>query len=607
LKSFISFKQKLIITYIVFIVFPISVLGFGAYHLYSQAMEKKVSDFAEQVTVSTASNVEMYIKELERFTLQPYYNREIQDMLSIDQNLDSLSLLEKKVIIEKNFSVWQSQRESVERIYFFGYPGTDHNQIYNQGYLPPNFTVEMMPWYEQFSKSNENITFLSLHKPLTNFSNELIENQNVFSLVRKIYKSTTLLEYAGYFEVDFKLDEVKKIMDLVNLGKNGTIFIMDSNRQIVYTNDAIDTQLLTNLPAISTDKQGQQILKIGKQKNIVVYSKVGHYGWTVVGVVPVVQIVSGIDSVRNSMIVLGVVCILIAILISTGISYQITKPIYRLIDLIKRVETEDFHIEYKNPPRNEIGHLIMSIIRMSRKLDETIRNLYQAEIFRKESELQALKSQINPHFLFNTLEMIKMKAEMDEADSTVEMITALGKLVKFSIFRGNDFITFREEMDYLKNYFHIQESRYATRFEIVVDIEDVILDWYLPKIMIQPLIENAFYHGLEMKQGKGKLSVIIRRQQDNVAVQVIDDGLGISKGQLEELKLQFKSTLSGISSSKKGIGLANVYARMQLYFGNHYEMDIKSEKGTGTEISLVFPIIRNESEVNIYVSHHNRG
>lgn len=607
LRSFVSFKQKLIMTYMIFIVLPLSILGFGAYHFSSQAMEKKISDFAEQIAVSTASSVKMYIQELEKFTLQPYYHRELQDMMTIEQTSNSLSELDKKEFIEKNFSLWQSQRDSVEGIYYFAFPGTDHKRIYNQGYLPPDFTVEMMPWYKEFSRSSDNITFLSLHRQIIN-NNFYDENDEpkVFSLVRKIYKSTTMLEYAGYFEVDFKLDDIKKMMDLVNVEKNGSFIIMDNDQQVVYAHDSVDEQILTNLPVISAEQQGQQIIKIGKQKNIVVHTKVGQYGWTVVGFVPVAEIVAGIVSVRNSMILLGLVCIIIAIVISTGISYQITKPIYRLIALIKRVEMEDFQIEYINPPRNEIGHLIQSIIRMSRKLDETIRNLYQAEIVRKESELQALKSQINPHFIFNTLEMIKMKAEIDEADSTVEMITALGKLVRSSVFVGNDFITFREEMANLKNYFYIQENRYATRFEMIVEVEDGILDWYLPKIMIQPLVENAFYHALEMKQGKGKLSVIVQKQLNHVIVQVIDDGLGISKERLQQLMLQLQNSLSYTAISKKSIGLANVYARMQLYFGNDYRMEIKSEQGTGTEITLMLPIIQSESEVNVYVSRHNR-
>ncbi|MBM7567738.1 sensor histidine kinase [Paenibacillus sacheonensis] len=608
MKAFISFKQKLIITYVVFIVLPLTVLGFGAYYLYSQAMENKLSDFAEQVAVSTSSNIESYIQELEKFTLQPYYNRDLQDLLTLEKPSDPSEELEKKETIEKNFSLWQSQRESVQGIYYYDLPGTTaHPQIYNQGYLPPSFTVEMMPWYADFSESSENLTFLSLHRPPFGDANEAKSRQPVFSLVRKIYKSTTMLEYAGYYEVDFRLDDIKRIMDSVNLGENGSFFIMDGNQQIIYANDAIDEQLLANLPEISKDQQGKQRLTIGSKKNIVVYSKVGQYGWTVVGDVPVVQIVSGNNGVRNSMILLGLVCIAFAILLSTLSSIQITKPIYRLIALIKRVEMEDFHIEYANPPRNEIGHLIRSIIRMSRKLDETIRNLYQAEIFRKESELQALKSQINPHFLFNTLETIKMKAEIDEADSTVEMITSLGKLVKSSIYRGSDFITFREEREYLTSYFHIQEGRYATRFDMSVNVEDSLLDHYLPKLLIQPLIENAFYHGLELKQGKGKLAVAIRREQDTVIVQVTDDGLGISAERLEQLNEQFRSAMSGVARSGSSVGLANVHARMQLYFGSGYTMSIDSEPGVGTEITLVLPTIRSESEVNIYVSRHTRG
>ncbi|QHT59755.1 sensor histidine kinase [Paenibacillus lycopersici] len=609
MRTFISFKQKLIITYVVFIVLPLSVLGFGAYSLYRQAMENKLSDFARQVAVSTSSNIDNYMRELETFTLQPYYNRDLQDLLTLRKPLDPSDQLVKRETIEKNFSLWQSQRDSVQAINYFDLPapGTVLPQIYSTGNLTPGVTLETMPWYKDFSASEENLTFLSLHKPYFDSGQEAKNQPPVFSLVRKIYKSTTMLEYAGYFEVDFKLDGIKQIMDLVNLGESGSFFVMDDNGQIVYANSAVGSELLAALPKLPNGQHGKERVTIDNKENIVVYSKVGSYGWTVVGDVPVVQIVSGSSSVRNSMILLGLACIVIAILLSTWSSFQITKPIYSLIALIKRVEMEDFQISYANPPRNEIGHLIRSIIRMSRKLDETIRNLYQAEIFRKESELQALKSQINPHFLFNTLETIKMKAELDEADSTVEMITSLGKLVKASIYRGNDFIAFREEQEYLTNYFRIQESRYHTRFDMTVDVEDAVLDCYLPRITIQPLIENAFYHGLELKQGKGKLAVAIRSEGDSVVVTVTDDGLGIAPERLQQLHRQLRNGMAGVARSSGSVGIANVHARMQLYFGDSAAMSIASEPGVGTEIRLTLPIIRSESEVNVYVSRHTRG
>jgi len=607
MNRFLTFKQKLILTYMVFIVLPMSVLGLGAYGLYSDAMEKKVSDFAQQVAVSTASNIEMYIRELEQFTLMPYYGRDFQDTLTDDRGADPLLSIEVKETIEKNFSFWQSQRGSVENISYFSKPGVGQERIYSLGYLPPDLEVGKLPWFETFSGSDEIVTYLSLHQPA---STDLIQNTpppKVFSLIRKIYKSSTILITSGFFQVDFTLEDIERIMSRVNREKNGSFLLIDRDGQIVYSGDPVNEQLLAHIAELPSDGQDRQIVSMGSQKNIVVHHPVGKMGWTVVGYVPVSQIVFGIMQVRNSMILIGVVCIVLALIVSTGISYQITKPIYKLISLIKRVETEDFQIQYDNPPRNEIGQLIRSFIRMSRRLDETIRNLYQAEIVRQESELQALKSQINPHFLFNTLETIKMKAEIDEADATVDMITALGKLVKTSLHAGNDFNIFREEREYLNNYFYIQDNRYASRFDMTIDVEEELMEWYIPKLLIQPLVENAFYHGLEMKQGKGKLSVAIGREESHVKVVVTDDGLGMSPERLLRLRQSLDDGKQRLSQDEKSIGLANVFARIGLYFGSPYTMHIDSRPGEGTEIVLLLPPIKSESEVNIYVSRHNRG
>jgi Predicted signal transduction protein with a C-terminal ATPase domain len=606
MNRFLTFKQKLILTYMVFIVLPMSVLGLGAYRLYSDAMEKKVSDFAQQVAVSTASNIEMYIAELEQFTLMPYYNPDFQDMLTENKDPDPLLSLEVKKTVEKNFSFWQSQRDSVENISYFSKPGVGRERIYNLGYLPPDLEVDKLPWFESFDGSDDIVTYLSLHQPAPT---DLIQNTpppKVFSLIRRIYQSSTILITSGYFQVDFTLEDIERIMSRVNREKNASYLLMDKEGQIVYAGDPVDERLLPHIVELPSDVPSRQIVNTGNQKHIVVHHPVGKMGWTVVGYVPVSQIVSGIIQVRNSMILIGAVCIAFALIVSTGISYQITKPIYKLISLIKRVETEDFQIQYDNPPRNEIGQLIRSFIRMSRRLDETIRNLYQAEIVRQESELRALKSQINPHFLFNTLETIKMKAEIDEADGTVDMITALGKLVKTSLHAGNDFNTFREEREYLINYFYIQENRYASRFDMTIDVEEGLLDWYIPKLLIQPLVENAFYHGLEMKQGKGKLSVSIAREGACVKVAVTDDGLGIPPERLLHLRHNLDDGKQRGSQDERSIGLANVSARIRLYFGSPYTMRIDSLPGEGTEVVLLLPPIKSESEVNIYVSRHNR-
>jgi len=604
MNRFLTFKQKLVLTYIVFIVLPMSVLGLGAYRLYSDAMEKKVSDFVQQVAVSTASNIEMYIRELDQFTLMPYYNRELQDMLTDGKLLDPLQSIEVKETIEKNFSFWQSQRESVENITYFSRPGAGQRRVYSIGHA--NVKIEETQWYRAFGRSDEIMTHLSLHQPQGMGFVQNNEPNKVFSLIRKIYYPSTILETAGYFQVDFTLEDIARIMNSVNREKNGSFFLIDREEQVVFASDPVDEQLMNRVHDLQENSQSPQIVRMDNQNTIVVRHPVGKMDWTVVGYVPVSQIVSGITYVRNSMILIGLVCMVLAIIITTGISYQITKPIYKLISLIKRVETEDFQIQYDNPPRNEIGQLIRSFIRMSRRLDETIRNLYQAEIVRKESELRTLKSQINPHFLFNTLETIKMKAEIDEADATVDMITALGKLVKSSVHPGNDFITFREEREYLLNYFYIQENRYGTRFDITIHVDEELIDLYIPKLLIQPLVENAFYHGLEMKQGKGKLSVTIMQEENHVKVIIADDGLGIPLEQLQQIRHKLSMGTLKPTYDDKSIGLTNVAARIQLYFGSPYSMEIESRFGLGTEIVLLLPRIKSESEVDTYVSRYNR-
>lgn len=610
MKRILTFKQKLVLTYVVLIVLPMSVLGMGAYLLYSDTMEQKVSDFVQQVAVSTASNLEMYIRELEQFTLMPYYNKEFQDMLTDDNpSSDALHAIEVKEEIEKTFSFWQSQRDSVEKITYFSKPGSGEQRVYSTGFPYDNLKVEEAPWDERvFSASDRILTYLSLHQLANTGYAQRTEPTHVFSLIRKIYYSSTMMETAGYMQFDFTLEDIGRIMNRINREENGSFFLLDQERRVVFASQPIDEGVLEHVVGQpETAPHAPQIVKLNQQNKILVRHPVGKMGWTVVGYVPVSQLVSGIANVRNSMILIGLVCIVLAIMITTTISHRMTRPIYKLIGLIRRVEAEDFQIRYDDPPRNEIGQLIRSFVRMSGRLDETIRHLYQAEIVRKDSELRTLKSQINPHFLFNTLETIKMKAEIDEADATVDMITALGKLVKSSLHAGKDFMTLREEQAYLLNYFYIQRNRYGSRFEMTMDVDEELMDLYIPRMLIQPLVENAFYHGLEMKQGRGRLSVAVSKEEEAVKIVVADDGLGISPERLQQIRSRLDGGTLKPSDGDDNIGLANVSARIELYFGSPYAMQIESKPGEGTEITLLLPAITSESEVERYVSRYHRG
>ncbi|MDG0813429.1 sensor histidine kinase [Cohnella rhizosphaerae] len=200
-----------------------------------------------------------------------------------------------------------------------------------------------------------------------------------------------------------------------------------------------------------------------------------------------------------------------------------------------------------------------------------------------------------------------MRAELDEADDTVDMITALGKLVRSSLRSGSDFITLQEEKDDLMNYLLIQENRYGGRFDISVRVEEALLSHYIPRLLVQPLIENAFYHGLEMNPGKGRLTVAITAEPGAIKVLVADDGLGMPLDRLLELRRLIGMETLRPQQDGGSIGLVNVAARIQLYFGPPFAMNIDSRPGQGTEVTLLLPLIANESEVERYVSRYHRG
>jgi two-component system, sensor histidine kinase YesM len=258
----------------------------------------------------------------------------------------------------------------------------------------------------------------------------------------------------------------------------------------------------------------------------------------------------------------------------------------------------DVTMEYKG--KDEIGILSAYFNNMVKKLKDLINENYQSKIrenellfLEKEAQLNALQQQINPHFLYNTLESIKWMAYMNGAKEASDMATALGKFFKGSITKGNDWVTLEEEIEHLKNYIYIQQLRYQDKFIISWDIDEEIKYYKTIKLILQPILENAIVHGIEDMKTGGIITIKGYMAEKSVCFEITDNGRGMSIRELTELKSRFLSDLSG---SKQGsIGISNVFKRLKLYFGENSSFVIESEEGKGTTVKFRIPAI-NETD-----------
>lgn len=236
---------------------------------------------------------------------------------------------------------------------------------------------------------------------------------------------------------------------------------------------------------------------------------------------------------------------------------------------------------------------------LTRRLTEE----YSSQMMDKQTKLSALQSQINPHFLYNTLECIRSEALMYDCDSIAKMAKALASFFRYSISKKETLVTLREEIANIENYFLIQRYRFDDKFDFEIRVEPDDRDIYsclIPKLSLQPIVENAIFHGLETKKEKGEIIIRVETTEDKVLIVVSDNGVGIQREEVERIRLSLKNPEEGKRTAKhggNGIALSNVSQRLKLIFGEEFGVDIYSVYGTGTDVELIFPIVMNRDEL----------
>ena len=281
-------------------------------------------------------------------------------------------------------------------------------------------------------------------------------------------------------------------------------------------------------------------------------------------------------------VVLGITWILIIV-----ISDSISKPLEHLCKLTKQVGKGDFSIEEPKSHGDEVMALEKSFHKMVGKIESLVENVKKEQINLRQMELKLLQVQINPHFLYNTLDAISWMAEDGRTDDVVEMVSALSEFFRTGLSKGRDYITLKEEESHIRSYLQIQQFRYTDILNYEIHIPEAIGDFMLLKLTLQPLVENALYHGIKQKRGKGNIKVTADYDQYSIFLKVEDNGIGMTEEELQALRQSVEA--GNLKTSDKGFGLANVHERIRLNYGNDYGLVIDSVYQEGTCVTVCLP------------------
>lgn len=442
-----------------------------------------------------------------------------------------------------------------------------------------------------------------------NYSDRLIYDVHVleinglysFTASRAIFHPTTG-ERVGYISYDKSLSSLYFNFTEVEYRSGGIMQVAhrDNGDYLYHTNLAmigqqIDERMLAHLNEIRADTF---VEKMGGRNVIISYNTLINNNLSVIGMVPLAELTR--DFVNLRLITIGVCCfaMLLVLILSYYLSIYLTGPIKRLNKLMARVERGKFDVKPEEMihTNREIQQLNHSFQSMSSTINHLLTSQYETELRKKDAELKALLMQINPHFLYNTLEVINGIADYEGVEQISEITQSLSKMLRYNIDLSKEHVRIADEMDNIRNYVLILKSRFEDQLKVEWDVDERVNDDMIVKMVLQPLLENAIRHGVERKLGVGLIRISASKSDDVIEIRIQDNGVGFSPAKLQEFEQYKQVAVQSLfqMTSVKSLGLKNVYARLYLVFGEQLNFHIHSVEQEGTTIVIQFPAIKYE-------------
>jgi two-component system sensor histidine kinase YesM len=443
--------------------------------------------------------------------------------------------------------------------------------------LNPYLDQKQLGWYKPYLKAGSRIVVSSAR----------VENvlANRYTWVVSLALPS---EDQKVVQVDLNYEVIRDLCRALQLGRSGYVYIVNSNGELVYhprqqlVYSKIKEEKTSEVLAM---KNGTLTTRVGDRTVVYTAATSTHTGWTVVGVSFLDEVYSSSNDVFTATALIALGSLLVAILLAWLVSRRISAPIEELRRSMQKIETGDFEIEITVQADNELYQLARDCNLAIKTIRELMLDNEREQENKRKQDLLLLQSQINPHFLYNTLDSIVWMCEMDDGPGAIKMTTALARFFRLGISRGSDILTLKDEAGHVESYLQIQKMRYGSRFEYSIAIEEGIRDALMLRLLLQPLVENALYHGIKPKDGPGRIEVTGRREGSNLVLIIKDDGVGMSGQVLERLKSH---------GTQVHIGLENVRERIRIFYGLEGGLSVTSTLGKGTEVRLTLPFLTTE-------------
>ena len=572
-----SMQMTISISFTILSVCCMCLLGVMLYQQFTRKAENLTVENSRQLLNQTTINLEDYLRNMRRISDAMYYTVIKNTDIGSESLEDSMNLL------------YEANKDKLVSVACYTNDGklTEASPIATE---KPGVDVKSQKWFQDAAGELENFHFSTPHVQNL-FDDPSYRYYWVVSLSRTVELTRNGNSMLGVLLVDMNYSSIEQLLEKANTDTSGEyVYLMAPDGEIIYH----PKQNLIHMGLYeenNTEAAGYEDTTVKEnfhgEKRLVTVKTISYTGWKLISVVPMKSFSMGMTGMRNLVVLLVALTVLAVVILNQMVSARISKPLRRLNGSVKEWEAGNMNPDIYIGGSMEVEHLGKTLRSTVAQIRQLMDDIVVEQEEKRKSELDALQSQINPHFLYNTLDSIVWMITGERYDDAVFMITQLASLFRISLSKGKTVIKIEDEVKHARNYMNIQKIRYKNSFEVDFQIEEDILDGCIVKLVLQPLLENAIYYGMEFMDGEGEIHVRGYRKDKDVYLEVEDNGLGMPEEEAAEL-------LNGKERPHKhgsGVGLVNVHSRLKLRFGEAYGLVIHSCPDEGMMVQIHIPYI----------------
>ena len=550
--------------------------------IYEQAKEE-----SEQSMQSMQNEIYGLIKGIENNLIEIYMDDELLQSLRKKETIKEL----QSKFYRKAYDIATDEFETGDDVVSFYLYTMDHQVIstYRRAVTPKhNYASDI---YSDPECTNAEIVkkYVELDNPVmlvSSYYNEY-RNKNILRFVMKLYNESNLQDKIGYVVCDVDTKNLEKIMDKYRIDRTAFMWLQPTGDRPIDTlgdldaeqtkeYNALEKSIACGKKAENETNSKQEFFRIDQQ----------HYNLTAYSMMPQKVLRQNQRNLTINLLAIALLMICVSMIITGFISSGLTRPLELLMNTIQKIGNGNVQLRAKIVKEDEIGELAQQFNEMLDQMEELKQKEYQTKQLLNRAEYKALQAQVNPHFLYNTLDTMASIAEIRNCPEVSHMSQSLALIFRYSLNMKDPFSTVENEIAHLKNYIYVMDMRMHDNIQYTFDVDEMTLKSKLPRLSLQPIVENAINHGLRNKRGKKKIGIQIKREQMDLVICIEDNGIGLDTSAINE---SLRKNELGFVEKGNSIGLHNINARLKMLYGNQYGMHLESMLGEGTKVFMILP------------------